>query len=538
MSIIKKAKKSLVAKYLDILIAITEENGNYIYRGLENASWESQSGAQRRLNNHQNKDENHKKYGHQEFILYHKHLIENAKDLGYDKNGLKTSELSELEILAEIQHHGGATCLTDFTTDFLVALWFASKKTNEKEIKEVKNKDGEVVKDENMDIITNKHGKIFAVNLLDDDNFEKIYPIREIRKDNSISGLLEKKIQYNDAKKAIEPRFWLWKPTRLNNRIVQQDSIFLFGLPNFESIKYEPIYIPEEEKDAIQHELEIYFALSSESVFDDLTGFSFEANNADKPIGTTIFEKRQCFDRAKSSFKRGEFESAIKYYNRNLQCLNETANCDRNCKNHSVIELLFERGRCFFEQDKSEKSLKALSDFEKVINLKDDEQKNKITVLGASLLKLQVLYKLENFTDAFNFCLDVINSNYYVVDEIKEFFFSALELSVIMEDGEKFKNMIDLFNKNTILCQANGELLYLYFKALYLKQPYIDFSNVLDDNPNKKEKFDVDIFWSFDDIEKWIIKKNNSNQLLLTQKIMEIQDDMLNREVEKICKSV
>lgn len=45
--------------------------------------------------------------------------------MGYGKLDLQT-ELSDLEILAEIQHLGGATCLTDFTTNFLIALWFAT----------------------------------------------------------------------------------------------------------------------------------------------------------------------------------------------------------------------------------------------------------------------------------------------------------------------------------------------------------------------------------------------------------------------------
>ena len=38
-----------------------------------------------------------------------------------------TAETDDFEILSQLQHHGGATNLIDFTTDFLIALFFACK---------------------------------------------------------------------------------------------------------------------------------------------------------------------------------------------------------------------------------------------------------------------------------------------------------------------------------------------------------------------------------------------------------------------------
>jgi len=54
---------------------------------------------------------------------YERELLLNAQHQGYDyDNGRK---LSDLELLAKLQHHGAATRLVDFSRNMLVALWFA-----------------------------------------------------------------------------------------------------------------------------------------------------------------------------------------------------------------------------------------------------------------------------------------------------------------------------------------------------------------------------------------------------------------------------
>ena len=66
-------------------------------------------------------------------------MIRDARFRGHGhKDGRKIIE--DLEILAEFQHYGAATCLMDFTHNALVALWFACKK-NSKDA----SKDGKVV---------------------------------------------------------------------------------------------------------------------------------------------------------------------------------------------------------------------------------------------------------------------------------------------------------------------------------------------------------------------------------------------------------
>jgi len=110
---------SIIAGYLEELRVHTASGGTYAYRGQGNAKWRVESAAYRRL---KKSDGNPPDW--ERFLSYHREqILEPARMNGYGfKDG---KELSDLELLAELQHYGAATCLIDFTRDFLVALWFA-----------------------------------------------------------------------------------------------------------------------------------------------------------------------------------------------------------------------------------------------------------------------------------------------------------------------------------------------------------------------------------------------------------------------------
>ena len=63
--------------------------------------------------------------------MIQKSCSKSTKDLISESEGIGTRseemgrQLSDLEILAELQHFGAATCLIDFSRSALVALWFA-----------------------------------------------------------------------------------------------------------------------------------------------------------------------------------------------------------------------------------------------------------------------------------------------------------------------------------------------------------------------------------------------------------------------------
>ena len=116
----------ILEKYLCSIREVTSRPGEYAYRGQENSQWLLHSSATRRLIN---------EYGNEvlgnpafptQYLDYHRNrLIEPARARGFDiENGHK---ISDLQLLAKLQHLGAATGLLDFTRSPLVALWFASQ---------------------------------------------------------------------------------------------------------------------------------------------------------------------------------------------------------------------------------------------------------------------------------------------------------------------------------------------------------------------------------------------------------------------------
>lgn len=241
--------------------------GQVLFRGQANEDWAIQSSAGRRLKNQMKQtgsDINQTNFVNQKrFISYHVNLVADARSYGYGqiKSG---STLSDLELLAEIQHLGGSTCLVDFSTNFLIALWMAT------------------------DMKEDANGKLFWIDMGLDTNQQNILYYNRYKEGDTIQRLLTKvKWSFESKDRKIEPCFWLWKPSMLNNRILMQDSVFMFGLAAFPKdgqdknarINYKSIIINKNDKMHIREELDKFFAISTETVYYDLEGYALEANN-------------------------------------------------------------------------------------------------------------------------------------------------------------------------------------------------------------------------------------------------------------------
>ena len=99
----------------DVLDKISEiskksDNGDYIYRGEPECYTEISSGLYREYE----KDIKSESF---DITVVQEGILEEAKEY--------THKTNEFEILTELQHYGGKTNLIDFTTDYLVALFFA-----------------------------------------------------------------------------------------------------------------------------------------------------------------------------------------------------------------------------------------------------------------------------------------------------------------------------------------------------------------------------------------------------------------------------
>ncbi len=165
---------------------------------------------------------------------------------------------SDLEVLSDIQHNGGATCLIDFSKNILTSLWFASQ--------------------DNLD----KTGFLYIIDIQKELDKGTLVEIG-YNEDRNIDTLL-KELQVRDSQNS-SPHFYLWHPKAINNRIVRQDSVFIFGLNTMvvdnHAIKVIPIH--KNAKRIIRTALEQYFNISESTIYNDPVGFA-TANAKLKPI--------------------------------------------------------------------------------------------------------------------------------------------------------------------------------------------------------------------------------------------------------------
>ena len=162
------------------------QGGLFLYRGLADADWEVESSAYRRVCKSVNiSSEALPAVAFKNYIDY---LLDEAGLQGFRER--QDRKFSDLELLAELQHYGAATCLIDFTTSSLIALWFACQ--DERGLP----------------------GKVVAMAT---DSIEKYSSIRYEDLNRPIREFL------NQGKQ------WKWVPSGLNSRIVAQQSVFVFG---------------------------------------------------------------------------------------------------------------------------------------------------------------------------------------------------------------------------------------------------------------------------------------------------------------------
>lgn len=96
--VMKPARIKTLAEFMKWAKKFTP--GDYVFRGIRNETYPIRASAYRRLKNDRN---------FERFLQINKDLIDETILRGYDeRNGL---QLSHLEMLAELQHHGAATCL-------------------------------------------------------------------------------------------------------------------------------------------------------------------------------------------------------------------------------------------------------------------------------------------------------------------------------------------------------------------------------------------------------------------------------------------
>ena len=253
--------KTILSKFLDW---VREHGGRHmLYRGIADTEKKrpALTAIARRLPD-EGKNEG-------EFIRANQELIETVKMRGHgDHKKLQ----HDLEILAELQHYGAATCLMDFTRNPFAGLWFACKNP------------------------TLKNGRVLAINSV---NYNRFVKINAESMQEPIGDLLP-----SSRRKG---RLWVWEPKRQNERIIAQQSVFVFG-----AAKIPPEHVfSVKSTDGVWDELQKY-GVSLESLFCDFDGFA-RANTSAQQYGAGNY-----LDKAMDEHAHEKYENAIEHYSRAL----------------------------------------------------------------------------------------------------------------------------------------------------------------------------------------------------------------------------
>ncbi len=239
-----------------------KSTSNYLFRGLPNVEWRVQSTAS--LRTLDTKVERHLGNSHTmidtvDLEIYDKSLAQYFRHESFKDDRDSDIMNTDLGILTQLQHYGAATSLIDFTSNPLVALWFACLPYTIKDNIEAE-------------------GKVSIVQT--NDNFIEISSAEQL-------GFYTVEEIYTE-----ENKLFYWKPSHLNKRIPAQSSYFIFGKQNVESAIIHRIIISNDAKSKILKVLSMRYGINQISLFPDMSGFA-QANSKDSPHNMDALYERK-----------------------------------------------------------------------------------------------------------------------------------------------------------------------------------------------------------------------------------------------------
>lgn len=312
-------------------------------------------------------------------------MIQKAQNL---YPGKYTSEMSDLDILADLQHNGGSTCLVDFSKNVLTSIWFACN-TDRK-----------------------YHGYLYCYNVMEDmikrDALTFIRPEDERMK---ISELLAQTYRETNVCSDVDTRFCLWEPSKKNSRIFRQDSVFLFGIEPFKVEKHaiKVIGIDSEWKLPILTALKAVFNISGSTVYNDYIGFATNTNKKRpyRKMGDTAYT------RGYLNMIKGNYSSALDF----LKLAEINMYNNEAWDEMKKMELHFSLGVCYKGLARQKGTIRyyenALLEYGRVISIAYnivDRTNNENTkyymhkAIRAYNARITLFYKLSRYNDAVDEC--------------------------------------------------------------------------------------------------------------------------------------
>lgn len=331
-------------------------------------------------------------------------------------------EMSDLDILADIQHNGGATCLVDFSKNVLTALWFAC----------------------NAD--TDADGFVYCYDVMHD---IIVNDCLSYIKDESqpVESLLAQTYRETNICSDVDTRFCIWEPSSRNNRIIRQDSVFVFGMEKFivKDHGIEIIRIDADKKECILLAMEAFFNVSEDTIFNDSIGFA-HANRKTIPYRKLEIS---AYTRGFDDMINGNYEAALEFFK-----LYESE-CRKKATMEELIEMHFSLAVCYKHIKRANKTItyeeNAIIEYSQVIKLIRKIFSNKCHEKIA--LKQERDYYIRKCTRAYNGIFDML----YETKQYEKAICKCDELICDIESGM-------LENKSDKTLPMNKELSPIYCK--------------------------------------------------------------------------
>lgn len=384
------------------------------------------------------------------------------------------ADYSDLEILADIQHNGGATCLVDFSKNLLTALWFAC--SNEKD--------------------DDKDGFLFCYNIIEDikkHSLEYLNPTTEIEQ---IKTVLLNTYRYTNYNYEKVDKFCLWEPTNVNGRIIRQDSVFLFGTESFVIGEHDifTVRIPRKLKRLIRECLSVLFNISSENMYKDSVGLATSNAKSILMPGSLCLEMDISENEKRLRLYKYHLSEALAYINKGSfqSALSQLKSCEKyigevesmnahnffdGTENERKIEVYFYLGTCYMKLNYLDN---AIVEFEKVKSLSlkvlDNPDIKQVDIkyylkkcLETYDLLIDISYERQFYDHALKYCKELIKMDFCSLNvhdtRISEL--SILELSVLANLMQKHKIKDSVFSIADNLIKKEKVDSYICFLALY-----------------------------------------------------------------------
>lgn len=222
--------------------------------------------------------------------------------------------MNDLDILADIQHNGGATCLVDFSKNVLTALWFACS-TDPK-----------------------ADGFVYCYDVMHDIIVEdRLKYIND--ETQTIESLLAQTYRETNICSDQDTRFCIWEPSSRNNRIIRQDSVFVFGMEKFlvKDHNIKVVQIKAKRKEHILLAMEALFNVSEDTIFNDCVGFA----NANRKLNPYRKLNISAYTRGFDDMINGNYEAALEFFK-----LHE-GECRKSSTIQELIEIHFSLAVCY-----------------------------------------------------------------------------------------------------------------------------------------------------------------------------------------------